>query len=76
MFTRKTKIVATVGPAVQSKEWLEKLARAGTNVFRLNFSHGNHPDFSRIISDIREIEERLGEISATVVLCGTLYWSV
>ncbi len=60
MFTRKTKIVATVGPAVQSKEWLEKLARAGTNVFRLNFSHGNHPDFSRIISDIREIEERLG----------------
>ncbi len=60
MYTRKTKIVSTVGPAVQSKEWLEKLARAGTNVFRLNFSHGNHPEFSRIISDIREIESRLG----------------
>jgi pyruvate kinase len=57
---RRTKIVGTVGPAVSSKEWLEKLIREGMDVVRLNFSHGNHNDFSRIISDIRELETKLG----------------
>lgn len=56
---RRTKIIATVGPAVQSIEMLEKLVREGTDIFRLNFSHGNHPDFSRLISDIREVEKRV-----------------
>ena len=36
----KTKIVATVGPATNSKEMLTKLVKAGVGVFRLNFSHG------------------------------------
>jgi pyruvate kinase len=57
---RRTKIVATVGPAVTSREGLEMLAEEGVNVFRLNFSHGNHPEFSRIIDDLRDIEKRLG----------------
>ena len=57
---RRTKIVGTVGPAVSSKEWLEKLIREGVDVVRLNFSHGNHSDFSRIVGDIREIETKLG----------------
>ncbi|NQW44254.1 MAG: hypothetical protein HQ462_02495, partial [Deltaproteobacteria bacterium] len=50
-FPRRTKIVGTVGPAVDSKEWLEKLIREGMDVVRLNFSHGNHSEFSRIISE-------------------------
>ncbi|MBM4303173.1 MAG: pyruvate kinase [Deltaproteobacteria bacterium] len=57
---RRTKIVGTVGPAVSSKEWLEKLIVEGVDVVRLNFSHGNHNEFSRIISDIREIEKVVG----------------
>lgn len=58
---RRTKIIATVGPAVTSREMLEKLAREGMDVVRLNFSHGNHPDFSRIISDLRDIEKKIGK---------------
>ena len=38
----RAKIVATVGPASQSKEILTELVHAGVNVFRLNFSHGDH----------------------------------
>jgi pyruvate kinase len=58
--SRRTKIVGTVGPAVSTKEWLEKLIRAGVDVVRLNFSHGNPNEFSRIIGDIREIEAKVG----------------
>ncbi len=40
----RTKIVATVGPACDTYDKLLELVRAGVNVFRLNFSHGNHED--------------------------------
>lgn len=59
--SRRTKIIATVGPAVTSREMLEKLAVEGMDIVRLNFSHGNHAEFSRIISDLREIEKKLGK---------------
>lgn len=55
----KTKIVATIGPASNTKEKLKALAEAGVNVFRLNFSHGAASDFVKIINDIREIEKEL-----------------
>lgn len=58
---RRTKIVCTVGPAVQTREMLEKLAREGMDVVRLNFSHGNHGEFSRIISELRDIEKQIGK---------------
>lgn len=54
---QKTKIVATVGPACDSYEQLLALAKAGVNVFRLNFSHGAHETKAQIISDIRAINE-------------------
>ena len=56
----KTKIVATVGPATDSKEMLLKLINAGVNVFRLNFSHGEHSVKAEIITRIREINEETG----------------
>lgn len=42
MLTRRTKIVATVGPASSAPASLEALIAAGVDVFRLNFSHGTH----------------------------------
>ncbi|GAC1596078.1 MAG: pyruvate kinase [Ginsengibacter sp.] len=52
---KRTKIVATVGPACDTYDKLLSLVKAGVNVFRLNFSHGAHEDKARIISLIREI---------------------
>jgi len=51
---KKTKILATVGPASDSVEVLEGLIKAGVNVFRLNFSHGTHEYHSNTLKKIRE----------------------
>lgn len=53
----RTKIVATVGPACDTYEKLLDLVKAGVNVFRLNFSHGNHEDKLKIIEHIRNINK-------------------
>ena len=53
----KTKIVATVGPATNSKEMLLALAEAGVNVFRLNFSHGTHEGHLQVIKHLRALNE-------------------
>lgn len=54
---KRTKIVATIGPASNSKEKIMALADAGANVLRLNFSHGTHDDHKKVISIIRKINE-------------------
>ncbi|MFV0606296.1 MAG: pyruvate kinase [Niabella sp.] len=51
----RTKIVATVGPACNTYDKLLDLVRAGVNVFRLNFSHGEHEEKKRIIDYIKKI---------------------
>lgn len=58
---RKTKIVCTIGPASESEEMLEKLIKAGMNVARLNFSHGDHAEHKARIDRIREVSQRLGK---------------
>ncbi len=55
---RKTKIVATVGPASNSLENLEKLYLAGVNVFRLNFSHGTQQQHLLVIENIKKINQK------------------
>lgn len=55
---RSTKIVATVGPASESEEQLSMLMIAGVNVFRLNFSHGDHENKARIIATIRQLSQQ------------------
>jgi len=56
---KRTKIVATVGPASNTYEKLVALVQAGVNVFRLNFSHGAYEDKAQIIQHIRTINETL-----------------
>ena len=58
---RRTKIVATVGPASSSETRLDALIRAGVNVFRLNFSHGNADTHRQTAQTIRHCAEQCGE---------------
>ena len=55
---KKTKIVATLGPASASEETIEKMMLAGTNVFRINFSHADHKDVEQRIKIIRSLSAK------------------
>jgi pyruvate kinase len=57
---RRTKIVATIGPATESPEMLRRLIEAGATTFRLNFSHGDHADHAARIATIRQVAHELG----------------
>ena len=57
---RRTKIVCTIGPASSSVADLDRLAAAGMDVARLNFSHGTHAEHAEVLRRIREGEERWG----------------
>lgn len=57
---RKTKIIATLGPATQSPEMLAKMIAAGVNIFRLNMSHGAHDWVRTIVKDIRTAAVKAG----------------
>ncbi len=57
---KRTKILATIGPASDSLYMIESLMRAGVNVFRLNFSHGTHEYHLDVLSKIREAEVNTG----------------
>ncbi len=57
---KKTKIVATLGPATSSKEVLRKMLQEGVNVFRINFSHADYEDVKERIKMIRELNEEDG----------------
>tara|TARA_R110002072_G_scaffold174802_17_gene330552 strand:+ start:7228 stop:8655 length:1428 start_codon:yes stop_codon:yes gene_type:complete len=56
---KKTKIVATLGPATQSRETLKKMILAGVDVFRINFSHANYTNVKERIETIRDIGKEL-----------------
>ena len=57
---RRTKIVATLGPASSTAEVIGRLFHAGADVFRLNFSHGTHEDHAQRITVIRDLEKDAG----------------
>ncbi len=61
---KKTKIVATMGPASASKEVLIEMIKKGVDVCRLNFSHGTYDDHKKTIETIREINDELGTYTA------------
>ena len=54
---RKTKIIATLGPASSDKQMINKFIELGVDVFRLNFSHGDYKDYTELIKTIRSIKK-------------------
>ena len=61
---KKTKIVATLGPATSSKKVIEKMILAGVNVFRVNFSHADYNDVKKRIEIIRKVDKKLNTNTA------------
>ncbi len=59
-YNKKTKIVATLGPACNNKEVLVQMIQNGVDVFRVNFSHANYDEVKERINLIREIDEEFG----------------
>ncbi len=60
MHAKKTKIVCTLGPTSQSIKTLTEMVKAGMNVARLNFSHGDHENHALLIRNIRAVAKKLG----------------
>ncbi len=68
---RRSKILATVGPSSNDVTSLEKMIRAGVNVFRMNFSHGTHEDHSAVLKNIRTAMDNCGWIVGILQdICG------
>ena len=57
---KKTKIVATLGPACSTKETIKEMIDAGVNVFRINYSHADYTDVTERIQIIRGLNEEFG----------------
>ena len=71
LINRRTKIVATVGPASSTRDTLVSLVDAGVNVFRLNMSHGDHAGHKSVYTLIRSVAEELQKPVAVLAdLCG------
>ena len=66
---KRTKIIATVGPATASREKLRALINAGVDVFRINFSHGDQEQRESMLKNIRAVE---AELDRPVAVCGDL----
>lgn len=68
---RRTKMVATIGPASESRERIASLVEAGVNVFRLNMSHGEHATHRQVFRFIRDVADTSGQPVAVLAdLCG------
>ncbi len=63
----KTKIVCTIGPASRSEKVMTDMLKAGMNVARLNFSHGDHESHREVIETFRRVRERLGKPAAIML---------
>jgi pyruvate kinase len=57
---RRTKILATIGPASNTEDMIYRLLTCGVDAFRLNFSHGKHEDHAKVIATIRSVAMDLG----------------
>lgn len=60
-YLKKTKIIATLGPASSDKETMTQLVKAGVDIFRINFSHADYEIVRKSVETIREINKELGQ---------------
>lgn len=68
---KRTKIVATLGPASEKPEIIRELVNTGVNIFRLNMSHGNHDSHRRVFERVRDIASEINPSVAVLAdLCG------
>ncbi len=65
--SKKTKIVATIGPSSWDEDIVRRVIRAGMNVARINFSHGDHEGHSRTIDTVRRVAKEEGAVIA--IMC-------
>lgn len=71
LYWRRTKIIATLGPASSSEKKIAELIDAGANVFRLNMSHGTHEDHTKMVLRIRKAaKSKQQHIAILMDLCG------
>ncbi len=64
---RKTKIICTLGPAVDSEEMIVALIKGGMNGARFNFSHGSHPEHLERLNRLKAVRDRMGSPVATIL---------
>ena len=67
MNIRKTKVICTLGPAVDSEEMIRKLILSGMNCARFNFSHGTHESHLETLNRLRRVRDELGRPVATML---------
>ena len=67
MNMRKTKIICTLGPAVDHAETIERLIRTGMNAARFNFSHGSHAEQLARLNMFKKVRDTLGAPVATIL---------
>lgn len=68
---RRTKIIATLGPASNSAATIKQLIDAGANAFRINMSHGEHDEYRALVKTVREVAQRCHQHIAIIMdLCG------
>src|SRR3954463_3110564 len=65
--SRKTKIVATLGPASHTQEHIRNLFIAGVDVFRINMSHTSHANLTTLVNTVRAVEADVGRPIAVLV---------
>lgn len=66
-FMRKTKIICTLGPAVDNEDMLRKLIRSGMNAARFNFSHGTHESHLAMLQKLKTVRDNMGRPVATIL---------
>ena len=59
-YLKKTKIIATLGPASSDRETITELIKAGVDIFRINFSHADYDLVKTNVNTIREVNKELG----------------
>ena len=66
-FRRKTKIICTLGPAVDNEEMIRTLIRTGMDAARFNFSHGSHPEHLQRLNLLKSVRDAMGRPVATIL---------